>query len=146
MLLMSKQVSLLEIGSILQKVKLAQKLTCALFAQRRPSITCIIYYHSEYLARSDHMQCSFLLIMFYQLILTIFLCSLIFFRTLWSITNRSVGQQLKFVFCVLIQPSDNFVTNWSTSDIFYSLWLRRAFLFVKQFKSFDDSFPVIWWW
>ena len=33
---------------------------------------------------------------------TVFIGSLIFFRTLWSITNRRVGQYLKFVVCVLL--------------------------------------------
>ena len=43
--------------------------------------------------------------------LTIFLCFLHLYITLWSITNRSEGQNLKFKFCVLIKPSDIFTEN-----------------------------------
>ena len=44
-----------------------------------------------------------------HLSLTIFLCSLHHNRALWSITIRSIGQHLEFIFCELIKPSDTYI-------------------------------------
>ena len=48
--------------------------------------------------------------------LTILFSPLYFNRTLWSITNWSEGQHLKFIFRVLIKPSDRYSASCSISN------------------------------
>ena len=76
---------------------------------------------------------------------TVFLCSLNLWRTLWSITSRTEGQHLKFIFCIFKKPSDSFSKSCSivNGEFGWSVW--GVFLFVEQFKSFDDSICVPWW-
>ena len=53
-----------------------------------------------------HEQLWSFYLFYLHLSLTIFLCSLHHNRALWSITIRSIGQHLEFIFCELIKPSD----------------------------------------
>ena len=55
------------------------------------------------------------ILILYQL--TIFVCSLKLNRTLWSITIRSEGQHLKFIFCVFMKPSDIFSPSCSMINL-----------------------------
>ena len=78
--------------------------------------------------------------------LTVFFCSFIPYRTLWSITDRSEGQHLKFIFCVLNKPSDISNSGCSIINSCYSCWSSKAFSLIKEFKSYDDSISGICWW
>ena len=80
------------------------------------------------------------------LFLTSLLCFLKNSGTVWSIPNRSECQYLKFIFCILIKPSDFFSVNCLTANELHASRPWRAFLFEEQFISFDDSISGVFWW
>ena len=85
--------------------------------------------------------------MFYKflLCLTILFCFLELNRTVWSITNRSKGQHLKFVFNEFSKPSYIFRSIGSIIYFQHGCWAIRSFLSVEQFISPDKSISSVLW-